>query len=208
MRNEGERYQFVQGRSGLTKAAFAESLGISRSHGHFLETGKQKPPREVLERLQTIYKVNLNWFISGQGASGLEADGAVIELLDLEAAAGPGRELEDYAEKQTLKVPLSLVAPHRPDKLRAVHVAGDSMVDEKIFDGDIVIFSPGQSQGNGVYVVSVGSTLLVKRVDFDDSGQSIDLISANPAYPVRHFEGSDLANLRIEGKVIACVHRM
>jgi phage repressor protein C with HTH and peptisase S24 domain len=208
MENEGERYLFVQEKSGLTKAAFAESLGISRSHGHLLATGKQKPPREVLERLQTLYKVNLNWFISGRGPSGLESDGAVIELLDLETAAGPGREVEDYAAKQTLKVPISLIAPHRPDKLRAVYVAGDSMVEEKIYDGDVVIFSPGQPQGNGIYVVSVGSVLLVKRVAFDDPSQSIDLISANPAYPIRRFAGSDLENLRIEGKVIACVHRV
>jgi phage repressor protein C with HTH and peptisase S24 domain len=208
MRNEGERYQFVQERSGLAKAAFAESFGISHSHGHLLATGKLKPPREVLERLQTIYKVNLNWFISGQGLFDLEAYGAVIELLDLEVTTGPGRELEDYAEKQTLKVPISLVAPHRPGKLSAVYIAGDSMVDEKIFDGDIVILSPGQVQGNGICVVSVRSTLLVKLVDFDDNSQSIDLISANPAYPIRHFAGSDLQNLRIEGKVIACVHRM
>ena len=51
MRNEAERYKFVLERSGLSKSAFAESLGISRSHNYHLERGTQKPPREVLERL-------------------------------------------------------------------------------------------------------------------------------------------------------------
>jgi hypothetical protein len=34
-----------------------------------------------------------------------------------------------------------------------------------------------------MYVVSIGTTLVVKRVDFDSINQSLTLISANPACP-------------------------
>jgi SOS-response transcriptional repressor LexA len=95
-----------------------------------------------------------------------------------------------------------------PERLQAVYVAGDSMVDEKINDGDIVIFHPGLTEGNGIFVVSIGNTLVVKRVDFDPLNQTVILISANPAYPPRQFSGHALEELRIAGRVLACVHRL
>jgi phage repressor protein C with HTH and peptisase S24 domain len=162
----------------------------------------------VLERLATVYNVNLNWLIHGIGPSGLNLDSAEIELLAQEAAAGQGREAEDYPEKQYFQVPFSLIRPHRPENLKAVYVSGDSMVDEHINDGDIVIFNTKQTEGNGIYVVSVGNTLVVKRVDFDTSSQAIILISANPAYEPRRFSGHKLENIRIAGRVVACYHRI
>lgn len=208
MRNEAERYQFVLEKSGLSKTAFAESIGISRSHNYHLEKGTQKPPRDVLERLASVYNVNLNWLIHGQGPSGLENNTVEIELLDQEAAAGQGREIADYIERQYIPILYDFLRPHRPENLKAVYVSGDSMVDERISDGDIAIFNTKQTEGNGIYVISVGNTLLVKRVDFDHANKTIELISANPAYEPRRYSGNELEDIRVEGRVVACYHRM
>jgi phage repressor protein C with HTH and peptisase S24 domain len=208
MKNEAERYQFVLEKSGLSKTAFAESIGISRSHNYHLERGTQKPPREVLERLGSVYNVNLNWLIHGKGPSGLETNTVDIELFRQEAAAGHGRDIEDYIEKQYIPILYDFLRPHRPENLRAVYVSGDSMINERINDGDIAIFTIKQTEGNGIYVVSVGSTLLVKRVDFDPANKTIELISANPAYETRRYSGNELEDIRVEGRVIACYHRM
>jgi SOS-response transcriptional repressor LexA len=206
--NEFERYNYIQEKSGLTKRGFAESLGLSKSHGFQIGAGRLKPSREVLERLSSVYHVNLHWFITGEGSSGLEEDIAHIELLVQEAAAGQGKEIEDYPMKRMFQVPRSFVAPYRPEKLRAVYVAGDSMAGEKIDNGDIVIFHLYLTEGNGIYVVSIGNTLVVKRVDFDTTNRTIVLISANPAYEPRYFSGSAFDELRIVGRVIACIHRV
>ena len=208
MTNEAERYKFVLSKSGLSKTAFAESIGISRSHNYHLERGTQKPPREVLERLATVYNVNLNWLIHGKGPSGFGSDNAEIELFQQEAAAGRGREAEDYPERQSFQIPYSLIRPYRSESLRAVYVSGDSMIDEHICDGDIVVFHPGLKEGNGIYVVAVGNSLLVKRVDFEISGSAIVLISANPAYKPRRYSRHELEHIRIVGRVIACWHRV
>jgi transcriptional regulator with XRE-family HTH domain len=169
MKNEAERYKFVLEKSGLSKTAFAESIGISRSHNYHLERGTQKPPREVLERLATVYNINLNWLIHGRGQSGLEADTVEIELLDQEAAAGQGREIEDYIEKQYIPILYDFLRPHNPKNLKAVHVKGDSMIVEWI---------------------------------------TIELISANPAYETRRYSGNELEDIRVEGRVVACYHRL
>ena len=208
MGSEAERYGFIREQSGLSKKDFAESLGLSMAMGFQISTGRIRPSREVMERLSSVYNVNLHWFITGEGSPGYNPDTVEIELLDQEAAAGRGREVADRLEKRGFQVPLSLVSAYRPEKLQAVYVAGDSMVDEKINDGDIVIFHPGLTEGNGIYVVSIGNTLVVKRVDFDTPNQTVILISANPVYPPRRFSGHALEEVRIAGRVLACVHQV
>jgi SOS-response transcriptional repressor LexA len=208
MVSETERYNFIQEKSGLSKKDFAESLGMSKAHGFRVAVGQLKPSREVLERLSKIYHVDLNWFLTGEGSSGLDPDTVEIELLEQEAAAGHGRDVEDYPDRCAFQVPRSLIAPHRPDRLLAVYVAGDSMIEAHICDGDIAIFHPGITEGNGVFVVSIGNSLVVKRVDRDIASRTIILISANLDYPPRRFSGQELDDIRIAGRVVACYHRV
>jgi phage repressor protein C with HTH and peptisase S24 domain len=125
-----------------------------------------------------------------------------------EAAAGRGITIEDYAEVSNISIHQALIHPHNSAKLKAVFVSGDSMTGEKIFDGDIVISCLKLIDGNAVYVVSVGDTLLVKRVNFDETSQSITLISANPSYPPKVINGKDLGGVKVEWRVVACLHRM
>jgi len=205
---EADRYAILQQGSGLSKKDFAESVGISKAMGYQIAAGMLKPSREVMEALRQTYNVNLHWFLTGIGSSGYDPDTVPIELLDQEAAAGLGREVGDYIEKRAFQVPRSLIAPYRPDKLQAVYVAGDSMIGEHINDGDIAIFHPGLKDGNGIYVLSAGNTLMVKRVDFDSKKRTITLISANPDYKPRRYSGDDVQDIRIAGRVLACIHRV
>ncbi|MCL2042596.1 MAG: XRE family transcriptional regulator [Treponema sp.] len=208
MASEADRYNIIQQGSGLSKKDFAESLGLSKAMGYQISTGMLKPSREVMEALRQTYNVNLHWFLTGIGSSGYDPDTVLIELLDQEAAAGQGKEVDSYIEKRTFQVPRSLIAPYRSDRLQAVYVAGDSMIDEHINDGDIAIFHPNLKEGNGIYVISVGNNLMVKRVDFNIKNQTIILISANKAYEPRRFSGLEIEDIRIAGRVLACVHRV
>jgi phage repressor protein C with HTH and peptisase S24 domain len=208
MEKEAERYKIIQEKSGLSKAAFAESIGISKAHYYHIETGRQNPPKEVLERLVNVYNVNLNWLLSGTGQPGIDGENAEIELYDQEAAAGYGREIAEFPELKYLPIPKSFFYPHKPENLKAVYVSGDSMIDERIFNGDIAIFNIKQTEGNGIYVISVGNALLVKRVDFDHSNKAVTLISANPAYEPRRYTGHELVDIHIAGRVVVCWHKV
>ena len=208
MTGETERFNIIREKSGLSKKDFSESLGLSLSMSYQISSGRIKLPRELLERLSSAYNVNLHWFITGTGSSGLDSETAEIELYSQEAAAGRGREVQDHIEKNFFNIPYSLIRPHRPENLKAVHVSGDSMTGEHINDGDIVLFNFRQTEGNGIYVVSIGNTLLVKRVDFDLLNRTIVLISANPVYAPRRYRGRELNDIRIAGRVVACWHKM
>jgi phage repressor protein C with HTH and peptisase S24 domain len=126
--------------------------------------------------------------------------------LEQQAAAGHGINVEDYTGKRYFQVPRSFLAPYKPERLSAVRVAGDSMREERINDGDIAVFHPGITDGNGIYVVSIGNSLVVKRVDF--TPRTVTLISANPACEPRRFSGPELSGINISGRVVACYHRV
>ena len=155
--NEGQRYDFIREMLRLSKKDFAESLGLSMSMGSQISSGLLKPSRSLLDRLANVYNVNLHWFLTGKGPSGLENDTVEIELWEQEAAAGHGREVENCPQRRLFQIPRSLIAPHRPDRLQAVYVAGDSMIEAHICDGDLAIFHPGITEGNGIFVVSIGN---------------------------------------------------
>jgi repressor LexA len=207
MAGETERYNFIREKSGLSKKDFAASLGLSFSMNYQISSGRLKLPRDLLDRLAAVHSVNLHWFITGEGSPGIGEDTVEIELFDQEAAAGRGREIETYIEKHYIPVLYDFLRPYNPQNLKAVYVSGDSMINERINDGDIAIFNTKQTEGNGIYVVSVGSTLLVKRVDFDPANNAIELLSANPAYETRRFSGSELEDIKVEGRVVASYHK-
>jgi phage repressor protein C with HTH and peptisase S24 domain len=207
VKTEAERYAYIQEKSGLSKKDFATSLGLAKSQGSLMSQGKLKASRETLSQMASLYHVDLTWFITGEGSPEIGPGGVAVLLHDQEAAAGQGREIGEYVENRTVRVPAELIAPHRAANVRAVYVAGDSMEGAGINDKDIIIFRPCQPEGNGIYVLSIGTTLLIKRVEFDPFHQSIILISANPAYPPREISGFDLETFKIEGRVIACLHR-
>jgi SOS-response transcriptional repressor LexA len=204
---EAEKYLYIQARTGLSKKEFAESLGLSKEQGCMIGRGKYRPSREALKKLAQVYNVDLNWFINNSDAVGSRGVLAEIELIEQKAAAGRGIDIDEYADRRLISVPKELIIPHSPATLAAVFVSGDSMIDEKINEGDVVIFKKTGAAGNGIYVLSIGNTLLVKRVELDQPNNTVILISANPAYPPRTLRGSELDRLKIEGKVIVNFHR-
>jgi phage repressor protein C with HTH and peptisase S24 domain len=81
---------------------------MTKSHGFRVSAGHIKPSRKTLMLLVRRYKVNLHWLLTGEGVSGLEPDTVPIEFLSQQAAAGQGRDVEDYPEKQIFQVPRSV----------------------------------------------------------------------------------------------------
>ena len=212
-----ERFAMIRFRSGLSKKAFAESLGIHPVVSGDIELGKREPSREVLVKLARAYGVDITWLLTGAApqsaslASGPDGTGSgafvEIEFVRQEAAAGRGAEIDDYAETARFPVPRDFIAPRRPERVRAVEVRGDSMTGIGLADRDIVLFATDERSGDGVHVISIGSQLLVKRLHFDPLGPSVEVISENPQYAPRRVSGVDLEQFRVEGRVIGWMHR-
>ena len=79
---------------------------------------------------------------------------------------------------------------------------GDSMINARILDGDIVFIREQSTVDNGdIAAVIIEDEATLKRIYFD--GTTFTLIAENPKYPPLVFSGETLNHVRILGKAIA-----
>jgi repressor LexA len=86
----------------------------------------------------------------------------------------------------------------------ALRCKGDSMINARIFDGDIVFIREQDMVRNGeIAAVVIGDEATLKRVYFYPNEQKMILVSENPAYPPLSYQGAALDEIRILGKAVA-----
>lgn len=79
---------------------------------------------------------------------------------------------------------------------------GDSMINARIFDGDVVFIKEQPTVRNGeIAAVVIENEVTLKRVYLYPN--RIELRPENPTYPVLNFEGGQLEAVRIIGKAVA-----
>ena len=126
------------------------------------------------------------------GAVELPLYGRIAAGLPIEALRDQGNQVE---------VPVALVAG---GEHYALEVAGDSMVDAGILDGDTIIIRKGDTAENGQIVVALinGEEVTLKRLR--RRGASVALEPANPRYEVQIFPAE---RVRVQGRLVALLRR-
>ena len=129
-------------------------------------------------------------------------DVAAVELpLYGRIAAGtPIEALRD--QSTTVGVPADMLS--RGSEHYALEVAGDSMIDAGILDGDTVIIQRGDTAENGAVVVALVDNEEVTLKRLRRRGASIALEPANKAYETRIF-GPD--RVKVQGRLVALMRR-
>jgi len=125
---------------------------------------------------------------------------ADLPLYGRIAAGTPIEALRD--QSTTVAVPGSLLARGREHY--ALEVAGDSMVDAGIFDGDTVIIERAETADNGVIVVALVDNEEVRLKRLRRRGASIALEPANQTYETRIF-GPD--RVKVQGRLVGLMRR-
>ena len=129
-----------------------------------------------------------------------------VPILPQTVAAGHGQEMIDSMELVgRLPFLKKMLRGLSTESARALEVRGDSMTGIQMFDGDYVVFIPGSIRGDGIYVLRVGDSLIVKRVEFDEVTKKLRIMSENPRYPDR-VESADGQTVEVVGKVYGWVH--
>lgn len=84
----------------------------------------------------------------------------------------------------------------------ALRCKGDSMINARIFDGDIVyIHSQPEVENGEIAAVRIGGEATLKKVYF--TGHRLVLRAANPLYDDLEYEGQALDEIEILGKAVA-----
>ena len=81
---------------------------------------------------------------------------------------------------------------------------GDSMINARIFDGDLLFVKKQPMVEDGeIAVVLVENEATVKRVYYDRESNVITLVPENPMHKPMRYEGTKLDEITILGKVVA-----
>ena len=128
-----------------------------------------------------------------------DVDAVRIPLYGRIAAGLPIEALRDTST--SIDLPASML---RSGEHYALQVAGDSMIDAGILDGDLVVIQRCDSAENGTIVVALVDELEVTLKRLRRKGNSIALEPANPSYETRVF-GAD--RVRVQGKLVGLFRR-
>ena len=123
-----------------------------------------------------------------------------VPLLGVVAA---GRPVEAILSHEEVCVPHDMKLSRQAFALR---VRGDSMIEEQIRDGDLVIVEPRKTAENGQTVVALldGTEATVKR--FYNKGDHVRLEAANTLYAPMIVRPAE--RLKVQGIVVGVIRRM
>ncbi|MDE2333840.1 MAG: transcriptional repressor LexA [Rhodospirillales bacterium] len=127
------------------------------------------------------------------------ASAVALPLYGRIAAGAPIEALRDAAA--SIEVPLALLGN---GEHYALEVAGDSMIDAGIQDGDVAIIGAGDSAENGQIVVALVDEQEVTLKRLRRRGNSIALEPANPRHETRIFPAD---RVRVQGRLVALLRR-
>ena len=198
----------------MTQSELSSKTGISDSKISSYISGRYEPRSDGIELMAKVLKVDPAW-LSGfdvpmeQRNQILKADNLTITIpfVNQKLSAGTGENYlsDDDIETRIINISEYLARGIDKSTLLAAEVSGDSMIDEMIFPGDIVIFSRGLIRQEGIYVINYASDVLVKKLAFDALKNTVDIISGNKNYPTRTVDADSVAIL---GKVVGWIHKI
>ncbi len=128
-----------------------------------------------------------------------EAGAVQLPLYGRIAAGLPREALRDTSEH--IEVPVALLGS---GEHYALEVAGDSMIEAGILDGDTVIIRRVEAAETGQIVVALVDDNEVTLKRLRKRGNSIALEPANPRYESRIFPAE---RVRVQGRLVALLRR-
>jgi repressor LexA len=146
-----------------------------------------------------VIRGNFATNLSGVPKPANEAPAVHLPLYGRIAAGLPIEALRDSGS--SVEVPAAMLAS---GEHYALEVAGDSMVEAGILDGDTVIIRRGDTAENGAIVVALVDEAEVTLKRLRRRGNSVALEPANRTYETRIF-GPD--RVRVQGRLVGLLRR-
>ena len=198
----GERIKRRREALGLSADQVAEKIGKNRATVYRYESNDIKNfPIEILTPLAEVLHTTPAYLMGWDVADGAIPENIIpmpemrkIPLVGTIACGAPilaEEHIEEYID-----IPKHITADF------ALTCKGDSMINARIFDGDIVYIHQQETVENGeIAAVLIDGEATLKRVQlFDDH---ISLEPENPQYRPLVFWGEEMNTIHILGKAVA-----
>lgn len=213
MRTFAEALAELRKETGLSQRGLSDKLGFSHSRIGMYESGERKPDFETLEIIADYFNVDMNYLLgkttarnSYQPAITNEEMTAYSNLYQVNKVKLPllgsiacGEPI--YADEQRESYVLAGTSIKADFCLRC---KGDSMINARIHDGDIVFIRKQSTVNNGeIAAVIIEDEATLKRLYFYPDQNLVILRPENPKYQDIVLSGEELNTVRVLGKAIA-----
>lgn len=210
MTNEeiGKRIEDRRQELNYTLDYIATKVGVAKSTIQRYEKGQiQKIKLPVIESIAGVLRVNPNWIIGNTDDPTPLQTSTPTNILPIPkmkkwkvlggTACGEPifRELEDE----------TVLAPANIDADFVFRCVGDSMINARIFDGDIVFVKSGPVEDGQIGVVRIGEEYTLKRIYHGPD--YLELRAENPMYPAKIIRGEQ-ENAEIVGRAVQFLSRV
>lgn len=191
---------------GLTQLDVANAVGVSEATVSRWESGDiANMKRSRIASLASVLKISPSIIMGWNGTPEIRLPSDVITIIPMPTmrkvpligsiACGTPILAEENCEGEV----------DVPDHIRAdfaLRCKGDSMINARIFDGDIVYIRQQESVEHGeIAAILIDDEATLKRVYMYDD--CISLEAENPQYKPMVYRGEEMNNIRILGKAVA-----
>ena len=177
---------------------FIERHGYEPSYAQIARHLRVSSKATIAKHIEALERQGLVARRRADGVFGLsirpeEVDLDAICEVPLLGHIAAGAPLDTVEERETISIPRFLLGRTRPNRIYALRVNGDSMIDEHICDGDIALIENRTEARDGEIVVALidGSRATLKRLQ--RIGHEVELRPAN----------SHLAPMRLHASQVA-----
>lgn len=133
----------------------------------------------------------------------LMQDYTLVDCYQVFASAGFGATVSDELKTDPMAFRTDWLKKEglAPERLAVIRAKGDSM-EPTISNNDIILVSlcNGDALRDGLYVLRIGDSLLVKRLQFDPFG-GFKIISDNPGYETQVVTKEQRPDVHVVGRV-------
>lgn len=199
----GEKIKTLRKSIGLTQTELGQRVGVQKNAVSKWECGRVEDiPTSTIKALATLFGVPASYLIDDDAESAYKSP--LLPLPHMKR----WKVLGGTACGQPLFKPLeeaSVLAPADIDADYVFKCVGDSMINARIFDGDIVFIKEDAVSDGQIGVVRIGEEYTLKRIYH--GSDYLELRSENPMYPPIIIRG-DQENAEILGRAVHFLSRV
>lgn len=198
----GEKIKTLRKSLGLTQTELGQRVGVQKNAVSKWECGRVEDiPTSTIKLLANLFNVPASYLIDD------DTSPVTSPLLPLPRMK-QWKVLGGTACGQPLFKPLeeaSVLAPANIDADYVFQCVGDSMINARIFDGDIVFIKEDEVPDGQIGVVRIGEEYTLKRIYHGPD--YLELRSENPMYPPIIIRGEQ-ENAEIVGRAVQFLSRV
>lgn len=198
------KFENLRKDKGLSMAQVARDLGLKYTTYVSYEKGDREPNSEMLIQIADYYGCTVDYLVGNTAEKVIDIEKYGVQPIEVkkfpllgDIACGEPR----FANEERESYVLSGTAINADFCLKA---RGDSMINARIMDGDIVfIRSQSQVENGEIAVVIINDEATLKRVFYYPEKSTLILKPENSKYEDFIFTGSELNDINILGKAVA-----